>query len=160
MPFPTHIVTASGYVFDQKGNILLVKTYFRGWEVPGGQVENGETLEEGVLREILEESGITARVKSLVAVYSSTSSYLYRDGVTPVPTKVMFDFLCEYVSGECKTSDETSDVMWVPVEKALDYITLPVYRYKFQKALDFKGGIIYASYVSKPEFKVISERLI
>lgn len=160
IPYPTHIVTAAGYVFDKNGNLLLVNTNFRGWEIPGGQIENGESLEEGVLREIYEESGITARVKCLNAVYSNIAAHTDHDGVTHVPTKVMFDFICEYVSGECKTSDETNDVLWVPAEKALDYITLPVFRYKVKNALEFNGRLLYSAYVSRPEFKVISERFI
>ena len=43
-----HIVTVAGYVEDGKGNVLLVKTNFRGWENPGGQVEVGENLEEAL----------------------------------------------------------------------------------------------------------------
>ena len=58
MVFPTHIVAATGYVEDKNGNMLLVKLQHRGWDVTGGQVEVGESLEEGVLREILEESGM------------------------------------------------------------------------------------------------------
>jgi len=53
MAYPTHIVAAAGYVHDSNGNILLVNTYARGWDCTGGQVEVGESLEEGVLREIL-----------------------------------------------------------------------------------------------------------
>lgn len=65
MGWPTHIVAAGGYVFDNNNNILLVKTYNRGWDCTGGQVEEGENIEEAVLREILEESGIKAKVQCL-----------------------------------------------------------------------------------------------
>lgn len=93
MAWPTHIVAAAGYVEDGQGNLLLVKTYVRGWDAPGGQVENGEDIEEAVLREIWEESGIRASVRCLVGVYSNIGEHLAFDGVTPVPTKVMLD-LC------------------------------------------------------------------
>lgn len=63
MSWPTHIVAAAGYIFDDKGNILIVKTHNRGWDCTGGQIEEGENIEEGVLREILEESGVNAAVK-------------------------------------------------------------------------------------------------
>jgi len=49
-------------------------------------------------------------------------------GVTDVPTKVMFDFLCKAVGGELATSDETSACKWVLKEQVLDYITLPAIR--------------------------------
>lgn len=160
MAWPTHIVAAGGYVFDKEGNILIIKTPHRGWDTTGGQIEEGENLEEGVLREILEESGIKARVKCLCGVYSNVSKHLFYDGVTPVPTKVMLDFICEYESGECRTSEESSEVLWVPKEKVLDYITSPCQRYRFEKVLNFDGRITYASYVTKPEFQVLSQRYI
>lgn len=158
MVFPTHIVAAAGYVFDQEGNMLIIKTINRGYDTTGGQIEEGEDLETGVLREIMEESGITAKVKCLCAVYSNVGKYTYYDGVTTVPTKVMFDFICEYESGECRTSNESSEVLWVPKEKVLEYITTPVLRYRFEKILNFDGRVAYASYVTKPEFKVLTER--
>lgn len=160
MAFPTHIVAAAGYVFDKEGNILIIKTLNRGWDATGGQVEVGETLEEGVLREIMEESGIQAKVKCLCAVYSNVGTHTYYDGVTHVPTKVMFDFICEYESGECRTSEESSEVIWTPKEKVLDYISSPCLRYRFEKILNFDGKVTYASYVTRPEFQVLSERFI
>ena len=50
MAFPTHIVAAAGYVFDKEGNILIIKTSNRGYDATGGQIEEGEDLETGVLR--------------------------------------------------------------------------------------------------------------
>jgi ADP-ribose pyrophosphatase len=160
MVFPTHIVAAGGYVFDDKGNILIVKTHNRGWDCTGGQIEVGESLEEGVLREVLEESGINARVKCLCGVYSNVGQYTYYDGITHVPTKVMFDFICEYISGEPTPSEETSEVMWVPKECALEYVSASPMRYRFEKVLSFNGKVTYASYITKPEYKLLSERFI
>lgn len=160
MGWPTHIVAAAGYVFDKSGNILIVKTHNRGWDCTGGQVEEGENLEEGVLREISEESGIKANIRYLCGIYSNVGKHLFYDGVTPVPTKVMFDFICDYDSGEPTTSDETSEVIWVPKEKVLSYITSPAQIYRFNNILNFNGRIYYSSYLSKPEFKVLNERFV
>lgn len=160
MGWPLHIVAAGGYVFDQHSNILIIKTHNRGWDCPGGQIEVGENLEEGLLREIMEESGITAKIVSLCGIYSNVGTHLFYDGVTPVPTKVMMDFICEFESGECTTSNETSEVMWVPKNKVLDYITSPAQIYRFKKALEFQGKVNYSSYVTKPEFKVLTERMV
>jgi 8-oxo-dGTP pyrophosphatase MutT (NUDIX family) len=119
MIFPTHIVAAGGYIENKNGNMLLVKTHHRGWDTPGGQIENGESIEEGLLREILEESGIIASVRCLAGVYSNTGEYLGHDGVSRVPTKVMLDFICDYVSGVPTPSDETSEVKWVHKSKVI-----------------------------------------
>lgn len=160
MEWPIHIVAAGGYVFDNKGNILIVKTHNRGWDCTGGQIEEGEDLEEGLLREILEESGITAEVKCLCGIYSNVGKHLFYDGVTPVPTKVMLDFICEYKGGECQASDETEKVIWVPKKRVLKFITSPAQIYRFQKVLAFQNQITYASYMTCPEFKLLKERMI
>ena len=160
MGWPMHIVAGAGYVFDNKGNILLVKTYSRGWDATGGQIEEGENLEEGVLREIYEESGVTAKIKCLFGIYSNVGKYIYHDGKTTVPTKIMFDFICEYESGELRGSNETSEAIWVPKEKVFDYVKHPVLVYRFKNLLNYNGKTIYSSYVAKPEFKVLTERFV
>lgn len=58
MNYPVHIVTVSGLIENDEGKILLEKAPDRGWEVPGGQVEAGETLIDALKREVKEETGI------------------------------------------------------------------------------------------------------
>lgn len=160
MGFPPHIVAASGYVEDKNGNMLLIKTQNRGWDATGGQIEIVENLEEAVLREILEESGIKASVRCLVGVYSNVGKHLDYDGVTNVPTKVIFDFICDYISGQPTISDESSEVIWVPKKEVMNYITAPVLCFRFQKVLEFSGKVYYGSFIKEPEFKVLTDRYI
>jgi len=160
MTFPTHIVAAAGYVEDKNGNMLLVKLQHRGWDTTGGQVELGENLEEAVLREIFEESGINASVRCLIGVYSNVGQHLFYDGATNVPTKVMLDFLCDYIDGEPTVTDETSEVIWVPRSDVMSYITTPAMRLRWEKALNFNGKVCYCSYVTKPEFKILTDRYV
>ena len=160
MIFPTHIVAAAGYIEDKNGNMLLVKTHHRGWDTPGGQIENGESIEAGLLREIFEESGITATVRCLVGVYSNTGEHIGHDGVSHIPTKVMLDFICDYVSGVPTPSDETSEVAWIPKSKVMEHITAPAMRFRFEKILNFDGTVCYSAYLTKPAFKVLSDRSI
>ena len=160
MEFPTHIVAAAGYVEDKDGNLLLVKTHHRGWDTAGGQIEMGENIEEGLLREILEESGITASIKCLVGIYSNVGQHLWHDGTTKVPTKVIFDFICDYTGGKPSPSDETSEVIWVPRTDVMDYITQPVLKFRFGKMINFGGKISYSSYITKPRFEILSDRYI
>lgn len=58
MKLPTHIVAAGGIVINDNNEILLVNNPRKGWEFPGGIVETGETVPQGLIREIKEESGI------------------------------------------------------------------------------------------------------
>ena len=56
---PLHFISVAGLVY--KGDeVLLIKSKRRGWEIPGGVVEQGEDIMSGLKREIFEESGIVA----------------------------------------------------------------------------------------------------
>lgn len=148
MAFPTHIVSAGGIVEDGNGNILLVKARDDGWVYPGGITEVGENLIDGVIREIKEESGIDATVSHLINIVSSTGLHKWYDGVTDVPTKVMFDFACKAVGGALSTSEETTDCRWVPKDEVLAYITLPTIRIRYEAYLKFNGSVNYIEYVT------------
>lgn len=57
-----------GLVVDAQGKVLLIKhTYMPGWYMPGGGVERGESAEEALYREMMEEAGvkITGRARLL-----------------------------------------------------------------------------------------------
>jgi 8-oxo-dGTP diphosphatase len=154
MPFPTHIVSAGGLVEDEAGNILLVKTRDGGWVYPGGQVEVGENLIDALVREIKEESGIDIMVNYLIGIYSNTGIFKWYDGVTDVPTQVIFDFVCKPVGGELAVSEETTDSRWVAKERVLGFITQPAIRTRYQAYLEFNGAVSYMEYVTSPKFKI------
>lgn len=160
MIMPTHIVAAGGIVEDAQGNILLVKTIDGGWVFPGGQVEVGENLMDALSREIKEESGIDVAVAYLIGVYSNTGMYKWHDGVTDVPTKVMFDFVCKPVGGELGISEETTESGWIAKDKVLDMITAPATRTRFQAYLDFDGHVRYMEYVTNPQFELKLNRMV
>jgi 8-oxo-dGTP diphosphatase len=160
MAMPTHIVGVAGIVEHADGKILLVKTSTYGWVYPGGQVEVGENLVDALVREIREESGIEAAVTDLIGVYSNTGTYLWHDGITTVPTKVVLDFRCRALGGVLGTSDETSVSAWVAREQALGMISHPTYRTRYQAYLDFNGRVSYMEYVSAPQFVLKLQRKI
>ena len=157
MEFPTHIVASGALVINDKDEILLVNNPHRGWEFPGGQIENGEDLIEGITREVFEESGIKIKVNSLVAVYSNTRSYLGWDGKTKVPTKVIFDFLATSLDGELRCSEESIEVGWFSKDKVLAMIREPWLIDRARDMLKFNGQIIYRVYSTRP-YKIYKER--
>lgn len=160
MVWPTHIVAVGGIAINEEGDVLLVKTYYGGWVFPGGQVEIGENLIDALIREIKEESGIDVTVSQLIGVYSNTSTYKGLDGVTDIPTKVIFDFICKPVGGELCTSEETSEVMWVAKDKVLDLITSPPIRTRYQAYLDYDGKTRYINYETGGKFEVRLDRTV
>ena len=150
--FPTHIVTAAGVVENDNGEILMVNAFHGGWVFPGGQVEIGENLIDAVTREIKEESGIDVIVDKLFCVSSNTSSHKGYNGYDVVPTKVMFDFICKYKSGNLRGSDENSESAWIKKDEVLNYIKSPAIIERFKAYLEFDGNVKYYSYIAKPEF--------
>jgi 8-oxo-dGTP diphosphatase len=140
MIHPKHIVAVSGLVRHPSGEILLIRSPRRGWEFPGGQVEEGENLIEALQREIQEESGVTVSVGPLVGVYSNIKS----------PTKLAFGFLGDYLRGELTTSDESLETEWVARHSVLQRISNPVIYDRMEDMLNFSRRVIYRVYTTDP----------
>ncbi len=159
MKMPTHIVAAGSFTEDGKGNLLMVKTHNSGWVFPGGQVEEGESLTEGVIREVKEESGIDIIVKNLAVVTSNTGGYFNKHEVY-IPTKVMFDFICEPVGGKLDISDETTESGWFPIDTIMGMLTKEAYKERFKAYLEYSGRVKYLVYKTKPEYVLKDKRSI
>ena len=59
---PTHLVSVAALVTNDRGEILLVNSPWRGWEYPGGLIEPGETFQEALHREVREEAGVEIEI--------------------------------------------------------------------------------------------------
>ncbi|WDV47425.1 NUDIX domain-containing protein [Clostridiaceae bacterium M8S5] len=153
MILPTHIVGAGGLVINDEGKILLVNNPRKGWEYPGGIVEVGETVIQGVKREIKEETGVDVEVVNMVGIYSNTKKKKGYGGVEVVPTIVTIDFICKYISGELTTSVESSDVKWFSKEEAIN-IVRKKQQYRLRKALDFGNAITCAGFIVNDEDEI------
>ncbi len=106
---------AAAVVFDKQGRILLHQRTDNGkWGLPGGAIEVGETADQTIVREVLEETGYEVRVVRLVGVYSDPqhTTMTYPDGNTVSYVSVLFE--CEPTGGTAALSDESSAVDWFP----------------------------------------------
>lgn len=103
---PLQKVTVSGYITNEKNEALLVKTHWRSdtYELPGGGVDDGETLDVALYREILEETGIETELSGVTGVYSNGNT-------------ICVVFSGRIIGGELKLSDETKEVMFVKITK-------------------------------------------
>ncbi|MFD0675632.1 MULTISPECIES: NUDIX domain-containing protein [unclassified Paenibacillus] len=76
------LVTGGAIIRDKQGRILLQKrSDYGNWGLPGGAMEAGESVEENMRREVLEETGLVVSEHELYTVYSgSRMKYRYPDG--------------------------------------------------------------------------------
>lgn len=99
-------LTADGVILKDK-KILLVKRKnepFKGkWALPGGFVEYGERVEESVIREVHEETGLKTKIRDFIGVYSNPN----RD---PRGHTVSVVYILDIQGGELKSGDDATDV--------------------------------------------------
>lgn len=69
---PRHSVSVAGVVIDHAGRVLVIQRRDNGhWEPPSGILELGEQFEDGVHREVLEETGLDVHIDRLTGVYKN-----------------------------------------------------------------------------------------
>jgi len=122
------IVGVGGVVIDE-GRVLLVRRGtepLRGeWSIPGGTLELGEALEEGVARELQEECGVEVRVLELIEVFDRI---FFDDCGNAAGAKekprfhyVIADFLCERTGGVAKAGSDVTEVAFAREEELAKY---------------------------------------
>jgi 8-oxo-dGTP diphosphatase len=115
--YPEHPLIGVGAVVVEGGRALLVRRNtepLRGeWSVPGGMLELGEKLRDGVRREALEETGVQVEPGEVLDVFDS----IFTDALGQTQYHyVLIDYLCRPVSGEAQAGSDVSDVRWVSAE--------------------------------------------
>ncbi|MFF2744966.1 NUDIX hydrolase [Kitasatospora sp. NPDC058048] len=107
---PLHSVSVAGAVVREDGRILAIRRADNGtWEPPGGVLELSETVEDGVRREVYEETGIKVSVERLTGVYKNVTRGI-----------VALVFRCHPEGGSEQLSDESTAVAWLTPEEITD----------------------------------------
>jgi 8-oxo-dGTP diphosphatase len=127
--YPERPVVGVGGVIIDDGRALLIRRGtepLRGeWSIPGGTLELGESLEEGVARELCEETGLEVRVLELIEVFDR----IFPDhGSLPSGSKprprfhfVIVDYLCERTGGEPRAGSDVTDVAFASEDELERY---------------------------------------
>ncbi|MFC1803119.1 NUDIX hydrolase [Thermoproteota archaeon] len=90
------------------------------WGIPGGVVKVGETLVEAVKREVFEETNIRVEPIELLTVFDSIN----QDNEERIKYHyVLFEYLCNYISGEVQAGDDAPDARWIPID---DLSSVPI----------------------------------
>lgn len=125
---PRHSVSVAAAIFDDSGeNVLLIKRRDNGrWEPPGGVLELDETIEDGLRREVREETGADIEVGPLTGVYKN------------IPRAIIaLVFRCQVTSGFKQETKEAAAVSWKPLARLSDWVS-PVYAERVASARE--GG--------------------
>ena len=113
MTYKNPSLTVDGVLLKNKA-VLLIKRkhppFQHQWALPGGFVEYGETTEQAVMREVLEETGLHTKIVDLLGVYSDPQ----RD---PRGHTVSVVYLIEHVNGELSSGDDAADVKFFNMNK-------------------------------------------
>jgi len=135
-----HLLVVSCLVRNSDGEVLLVRHNRRGWELPQGRVEAGESLLAALHREVREETGVTIVIPRLAAAWSKLSA----------PSAMILGFCADYAAGEPIPSLETPEVAWLAETAVRDRIKHPVNRDRFEALLSFDGRVRFFSYETGP----------
>jgi 8-oxo-dGTP diphosphatase len=99
---PRHSVSVAAVITDDDDRVLLIQRADNGnWESPGGILELNETIEDGLRREVREETGLHVESQQLTGVYKNLTR-----GV------VALVFRCKITGGELATTDEAVAFHW------------------------------------------------
>ena len=83
------------------------------WSLPGGALETGETLHEGVKREVLEETGLIVEPIAIVETFDRIA----RDAAGRVQFHyVLVDYLCRVAGGAPAYASDAVDLRWAPLD--------------------------------------------
>jgi 8-oxo-dGTP diphosphatase len=148
--FPSAPIAGVGaVVLDDDGRVLLVR---RGqeplkgeWSLPGGALELGERLEDGIRREVLEETGLVVEPVEIVAVFDHIS-HENADGGEPGRVRfhyVLVDYRCRVVSGTVAGATDVTEARWVRWQELTGhggYVVRPFTLSVIRKALEQAGG--------------------
>ena len=112
--YPEHPLLGIGALIFEGGCILMAqrgKAPLMGqWSLPGGLVETGESLENAVRREVLEETGLEVKPLGVLEIFERI---MRNAGGAVEYHYVLLDYICRVTGGTLCAGDDASRVQWV-----------------------------------------------
>ncbi len=133
-------IAVSALIFDEGRVLLAHRRDIDWWNLPGGGMEVGETVDEALRREVAEETGLEVEVEQLVGVYSK-----------PQKQEIVLTFRCHITGGTLTATEETRECRYFAPD-ALPTNTLPKHRQRIEDAqLHQQSAVIRAQRTSTQE---------
>jgi ADP-ribose pyrophosphatase YjhB (NUDIX family) len=107
------VVAVTAFVLDERARVLMIRRTDSGrYAIPGGAQEIGESIGATVVREVAEETGIDVEPTGIIGVYADPEHVIaFSDG--EVRQEFSICFRARLLGGTPRTSDESSEVVWV-----------------------------------------------
>ncbi|GAA4875619.1 NUDIX hydrolase [Actinomycetospora straminea] len=126
---PILSVSVAGVTLDRDGRVLVIRRRDNDqWQAPGGVLEADETFEQGVVREVLEETNVQVEVEQLTGVYKNLQKNV-----------VALVYRCRYLSGTPTPSDEAAEVLWTDPAEIIKQMA-PAFAVRIEDALRLADG--------------------
>ena len=110
-------------VVNDAGDILMIRrTDNDNWAIPGGAIDLGESVGQAAVRETIEESGIECEITGIVGIYSDPKHVILYTSNGEARQEFSIVLTARPLSGQPTPSSESSEVRWVPVSEALEYM--------------------------------------
>ena len=139
--YPNRPIVGVGGVVIRDGRVLLIRRArppLQGeWSIPGGGLNVGETIVEGVRRELIEETGIDVRVLDHIETFER----IMLDEYEKVQYHyVILDYLCDPIGGELRAGGDAIDADWVARDELKAYCLRETALRVIEKAFAMKAG--------------------
>ncbi len=139
--YPSRPIVGVGGMAFVDGRVLIIKRRFEPlagrWSLPGGALEVGETLAEGLAREMKEETGLDVEVGPVVDVFDRIT----RDEQgRPRFHYVLVDFLCVIRAGTPVAGSDVAEVALVEIDDLARYELTPKTIDVIGRAMAIAGG--------------------
>ncbi|GBF78166.1 ADP-ribose pyrophosphatase [Paenibacillus sp. 598K] len=130
-----HFVSAAAIVVNEHEELLLIRGPERGWEMPGGVVEEGEAMSKAAIRETKEESGVDIEIVRFCGIFQNVEASICNAL-----------FLAKPVGGSPIPTSESLESGYFPIQQALEMVTFLNFRQRIEACLQIGETPFYVEF--------------
>lgn len=139
-------------VIHRNGEVLLLKKPKRGWwYAPGGKVDALETIQEAIIREVAEETGLSISQPEL----KSVMTIVIQDQEEVLNEWMLFTFYTDQFKGQLIQESTEGELAWWPIEEALQ-LPMPDGDCLVLAGIMDQQSVLIGRFVYTPDYELIS----